>query len=173
MSHVHVPYYSQENSEWCWAATTKSVVAAVTGGTLVPEQCQLADIAFNRSDCCKTPTPQECLRGSDDFKRLLLQIAGIQSTRVEQPLNFAEIPDNGLVIYQILFSTGATHSGIISGKRKQAGKEQVYFLDPDEDFFRKLDRPPEGWVDYEWVLKGYNPPAKGNWLQSWTDIKQK
>ena len=154
MSHYPVPYYKRENSEWCWAATMKSVIEAITQGALKPEQCQLANIAFNRSDCCKQPTPQGCLQGCDDFSTLLFQVAGISSSPVQRPLNFDEIPDNRLVIYQIVFSNGITHSGIISGKRISGGNQQVYFLDPDEDFFQQLGMPAEGWVDYSWVLNG-------------------
>ena len=172
--HIAVPYFQQENSEWCWAATAQSVIVAKTQGVLNPKQCTLANIAFNRSDCCTQPTPAACIKGYSEFHGLLFQVAGINCVHKERPLAFEEI--RGLVIYAIIFATsgewydGQTHSGIISGKRVKNGKQQVYFLDPDKEFFDKLGAPAEGWVDYTWVLNGYNPPCKGNWLESWTDI---
>ena len=169
--HIDVPYFKQENSKWCWAATAQSVIVAKTKGILVPKQCTLANIAFNRMDCCDQPTPEACLKGYSDFPGLLLQVAGINCVRKERPLHFDEI--NGIVIYSIIFATGGKwqegemHSGIISGKRKKDGREQVYFIDPDKEFFDEAKMPAEGWVDYQWILNGYNPPCKGNWLESY------
>lgn len=52
-----VPYWHQEGSQWCWAATSQGILDYFGNS---PTQCQIANWAFSRSDCCTTPLPAGC-----------------------------------------------------------------------------------------------------------------
>lgn len=55
-----VPLIAQEQSNWCWAASAQMI--GQWYGINIP-QCEQANYAFGRTDCCTTPFPRECNRG--------------------------------------------------------------------------------------------------------------
>jgi len=63
---VPATLYWQETSEWCWAASGKTMMNLV-GPSDVP-QCYEANQHFGRTDCCNCPTPDACVSpGWPDF----------------------------------------------------------------------------------------------------------
>ncbi|NJO17253.1 MAG: hypothetical protein HC877_16370 [Thioploca sp.] len=52
-----VPLRFQEQTNWCWAATSQGILNYFENN---PTQCQIANWALFRSDCCVTPLPTGC-----------------------------------------------------------------------------------------------------------------
>ena len=52
-----VPLIQQEQSNWCWAATAK-MIASIYGMNIA--QCDQANNAFGRTDCCANPSSSNC-----------------------------------------------------------------------------------------------------------------
>ena len=57
---LQVTLRPQKTGMWCWAASGQMVMEYL--GKPV-EQCIQANNRLNRSDCCKSPTPDECVMG--------------------------------------------------------------------------------------------------------------
>lgn len=55
---LNVPLYQQRMSNWCWAATTESIVMYLFGMTYL--QCTQAKDKTGRGDCCNLPYPSAC-----------------------------------------------------------------------------------------------------------------
>jgi hypothetical protein len=55
---LDVPYVTQLESEWCWAACTQ-MVAAFLGNSNV-QQCELANFLHGQADCCDNPDSDRC-----------------------------------------------------------------------------------------------------------------
>jgi hypothetical protein len=167
---VQVPYIRQQTANWCWAACVQMVVAAHQYNS--PDQCELANLAFHRNDCCIMPTPAPCDQGFSDLCQLFTAMQfNCRSQGV--PMLPVEIQDQVRsgrpIIYNIEWPE-AEHTGVISDIQLAEGIWQVYFLDPDQEFFQTLGRLPYGWVSYDWVLNGYG--FGGNWTTTWFDIEQ-
>jgi hypothetical protein len=167
-----VPYFPQQTINWCWAACTQMVVAAHQ--TRYPSQCDLANMAFGRQDCCGNPMPAPCDQGYDDLCHLFVTMQ-FNCRSQPYPLTPNEVLNQTEagrpIIYNILWGAqGAQHAGVISDYRRAGDVDEVYFLDPDLAFFQQWGRNPYGWVRYDWVLNGYG--FGGNWTTSWYDIEQ-
>lgn len=52
-----VPLRFQEQTNWCWAATSQGILNYFGNN---PTQCQIVNWALSRSDCCRTPLPAGC-----------------------------------------------------------------------------------------------------------------
>jgi hypothetical protein len=66
-SALSVTLRPQETEKWCWAASAQMVMEYL--GKQV-EQCKQANDRLNRNDCCKNPTPRDCIKGNwPDFKK--------------------------------------------------------------------------------------------------------
>lgn len=55
---LNVPLYQQRMSNWCWAATTESIVMYLFGMTYL--QCAQAKDKVGNSTCCNVPYPSAC-----------------------------------------------------------------------------------------------------------------
>jgi hypothetical protein len=53
-----VPYYTQQQTNWCWAACTEMVITYFN--TDAQQQCQIVSAVLNRKDCCNNPLPGPC-----------------------------------------------------------------------------------------------------------------
>src|SRR5262245_2582011 len=58
-----VPYVSQTQNQWCWAAVAE-MVARFLGNTTV-SQCQLANVLHNQTNCCTSPGSTKCNQPTD------------------------------------------------------------------------------------------------------------
>lgn len=163
---VAVTYHAQRMDGWCWAAALQMAIESVTGNNIA--QCTLANLEFQRDDCC--PTNPACDMGAPltSFAGILLTW-GLDSDLIDRPLFFddvlAQVNAGKPIIYNITFSEGTLHTGVIANAGYAPnGEEYVYFLDPDQDFFNQWGRAPYGWVPYAWVLNGYG--LGGNWTDT-------
>lgn len=167
LTNIPVPYIPQENETWCWAAAMRMVVLAHQ--TNAPQQCELANMAFDRTDCC--PANPACFRGFGELCTVFEQMQ-FNCRENDIPLTFTEvvnqIEQGNPFIYNLDF-TEAEHAGVVSGCGVSEGVELVYFLDPDAEFFRQWGRTPYGWIKYTDLLNGY---GFGNWAGTWYDIEQ-
>lgn len=57
-----VPVIGQQNSNWCWAASSEMLVQFFRPG-VDARQCDMANARFGRTDCCDSPTPDSCNQG--------------------------------------------------------------------------------------------------------------
>lgn len=164
---IPVPYVAQENEAWCWAAAIRMAVLAHQA--YAPAQCELANMAFNRNDCC--PANPACFEGYGELCDLLVQMQ-FNCREDDYPLSFTEIVNQigqGTPFIYALDLQGTGHTGVVSGCDVVNGEEYVYFLDPDREFFTQWGRPPYGWITYASLLNGY---GFGNWASTYFDIAQ-
>lgn len=168
---VPVPYRNQLMDGWCWAATIEMIVLALARQDIA--QCQLANMEFQRDDCC--PTNPACNMGAPltSFAGILLNW-GIDSNLIDVPLDFGDVQqqvDAGQpIIYNLTFADGTSHTGVIANAFEDSNGDQwVYFLDSDEEFFRQWGRAPFGWVPFAFILNAYGFP--GNWTETILNIR--
>ena len=74
---LDVPYFQQEESNWCWIACLKMTIAYMKG--VSTEQCEIANLALSRQDCCITRLLCNSTGRVDVIARVLLHW-GIEST---------------------------------------------------------------------------------------------
>ena len=55
-----VNLHAQQTNMWCWAASGQMVMEFL--GVNVT-QCDEANKRFSHTDCCNTPTPEDCVNG--------------------------------------------------------------------------------------------------------------
>ncbi len=55
---LDVPYFQQEQSEWCWAACTEMVATYL--GIANVRQCELANFLHGQTNCCQEPGSDAC-----------------------------------------------------------------------------------------------------------------
>ncbi|WP_437962988.1 papain-like cysteine protease family protein (plasmid) [Sorangium sp. So ce119] len=55
---LNVPYYSQQQSMWCWAACIEMVITYYN--TAAEQQCSIVNHVLGRSDCCSKPGSGWC-----------------------------------------------------------------------------------------------------------------
>ena len=55
---LDVPYFQQEQSEWCWAACAQMVAAYL--GNVNVRQCELANFLHGQTSCCQVPDSDAC-----------------------------------------------------------------------------------------------------------------
>jgi hypothetical protein len=156
---------------WCWAATIEMIVLALTGQDV--QQCQLANLEFQRNDCC--PINPQCDQGVAlaSFGGILMNW-GIASQLIENPLIFGEVQQqivNGCpIIYNLTFQGNVHHTGIIAdAQQDRNGDQWIYFLDSDLVFFQHWGRAPYGWVPFAYILNAYGFP--GNWTETILNIQ--
>jgi hypothetical protein len=54
-----VPYYLQEQDQWCWSACTQMVAEYMNGPPPV-RQCELANFLHGQTNCCANPSSPTC-----------------------------------------------------------------------------------------------------------------
>lgn len=57
-AYLGVPKVTQAQSQWCWAAVSKSILSYLFG--ISTSQCSFANKVKNRSDCCSYPSSSNC-----------------------------------------------------------------------------------------------------------------
>ncbi|MEI7743624.1 MAG: papain-like cysteine protease family protein [Chloroflexota bacterium] len=87
---LNAPITGQQQSQWCWAASTKSAVQYIFG--ISYSQCQQANDRFNRSDCCTNPSSTNCNQSSPlaDVGNYLASKKGINSTHEWSSLSWSQ-----------------------------------------------------------------------------------
>jgi hypothetical protein len=55
---LNVPYFRQEQSEWCWAACAQMVAGYLDNPNV--QQCELANFLHKQTDCCDVPDSEAC-----------------------------------------------------------------------------------------------------------------
>ncbi|MDA9415287.1 hypothetical protein XI07_16055 [Bradyrhizobium sp. CCBAU 11445] len=75
---LQVTLRPQKTGMWCWAASGQMVMEYL--GKSV-EQCIQANYRLHRSDCCNSPTPDECVSGGwPEFERYGFQFKRTNGT---------------------------------------------------------------------------------------------
>lgn len=161
-------YRKQEMSEWCWAACLEMVWRIIF--TSWRNQCSFADQAFDRRDCCKSN--DACNKGFEDLKKLFAETPIYKKCNyVNKPFTFDEIELEIRRVHPIIYVLDflghqTSHTGIILGFETDEEGQWVYIMDPDEEFFRRSGKSPEGWIKYEHLCKAYGLP-NSKWEGTW------
>lgn len=101
-----VKYHKQEQSNWCWAGTTQSLINYYKVKT-EKKQCKLVDIGLSRKDCCDKPSSKNCNKPNNSRKRRkILKKYGVDSKRKKDPIS-----TNNLIK-----EVKARHPGIVTWK---------------------------------------------------------
>jgi hypothetical protein len=53
-----VPYFQQQQTQWCWAACTQMVAAYMNKPPV--QQCDLANLLHGQTNCCASPSSAAC-----------------------------------------------------------------------------------------------------------------
>jgi hypothetical protein len=114
---------------WCWAASAEMIMGCA--GQDVP-QCQQANHAFNRTDCCLTPTPDACVLGGwPDFPawNFACQVSpwGVALTFAQLS---AQIDANAPVEFSWGWQGGGGHAMVARGYSSTGPQQLVYINDP-------------------------------------------
>lgn len=87
---LNVPITGQQQSQWCWAASTSAAVKYIFA--IDYSQCQQANDRFNRGDCCSNPGSSNCNKPSAlaDVGNYLASKKGINSTHEWWSLSWSQ-----------------------------------------------------------------------------------
>lgn len=115
----------QQTSDWCWAATSRMVMAFHNGKT-IHDQCQIVsnsvDLEFNRVDCCPSDTASsrpECMGGG--WPSAVFNQYDFDYQVVEEALDWEsltnEICSTGPFLYVLNLEGGGKHALVAAGYR--------------------------------------------------------
>jgi hypothetical protein len=140
---LDVPLYGQKTPQWCWAATTRMTVG-YHGACL--SQCQQANAAFGRTDCCDIPTPTTCIEPGLPAYKTWGYSASL--TQEGTALTWEELTaqiDAGLPTNFIWrWKRGGGHIMVARGYETVDGEGQVYINDP-----WPVDQGNHQWITYK------------------------
>jgi len=136
---INVPRKTQEHSNWCWDGSSQAVLYYF-GQT--PSQCQIANFAWNRSDCCSSNQfnwNHVCNSGNYLFGRRgscddVLANWGIGSTGVNGALSWTSVKseiDNGMpYIMGWYWTGGGGHALVGYGYSVKSNTQYMSYMDP-------------------------------------------
>lgn len=164
---LDVPREVQSQSKWCWAASARMVTQYVLGNS--PEQCDFANSAFGRSDCCANPSLSACNQGATGASQVssVLSSWSVGSTPLQSSLPFQTIKDElnnerPIIAFWSWVGTNSGHAVVIKGYFAGGSiyHEGVYYNDPGDGSttFEKYDsfvHGSEGGVEHLWVQTVY------------------
>jgi len=158
---LSVPLVHQTQNQWCWAASTQSVVKYLFGITYT--QCQQANDRFNRSDCCQYPSSGNCNKPSAlaDVGNYLHAKKAIDSTHEWWSLSWSQTTgeigtQRRPFLIRVGWSSGGGHIFVGRG---------YYWHDGGTDQFSVMDPWPNP-ATYVWYSWSY---FKNNSTFTWTN----
>lgn len=150
----------QEQINWCWASTAQAMMNYFGKNV---RQCDIANDALNRSDCCNSPNGPECNKGgtTEKVSEVIRDFAKIDTTIIKSPLSMDQF--NTEISYRIRpFFVGWQWSALLGGGGHallgygiDISLNLVYYIDPDPDAGGK-----------KVSLYGY---FVGDWDHAWTE----
>lgn len=106
----------QQQTQWCWAATSASIDHYFNAGSHVT-QCDLANQVHGQTTCCANGSTPQCNQAATTGN--VIQSLGHLRNQVEAPQPFntvdAEIMANRPLGCRIVWSGGGAHAVVISG----------------------------------------------------------
>jgi peptidase C39-like protein len=150
-----VPYFHQDQNNWCWAACCK-MVFALFGVTV--EQCDLATKQFV-TDCCANPASSTCDQG--EWPENVYPAYGFTITKTMRAFTFAEIRaeiDAGRPVEcYYAWTQGHAHVAIIYGYTDNADQD----MDVHDPWYDSSTRT------YAYVKSAY---GMGEWTMTYSDL---
>ncbi|MFN7910753.1 MAG: papain-like cysteine protease family protein [Bacteroidota bacterium] len=126
---LNVPLFGQQTNMWCWAATCQMTVA-YQGVNIT--QCAEANQLFNRTDCCNSPVPSQCVQGG--WPQYQSWGFSSQTTPWGTALTFdqlvAQIDANLPTNFSWGWTGGGGHIMVARGYKNVNGVNYVYINDP-------------------------------------------
>lgn len=128
MSKLDFVIQSQEQSEWCWAALSASIVNFYAGNDSL-KQCEVVKKVLGRSTCCEDGSSDLCNQqfDIDSALRRLGHLARAQGNQPDFRIVDAEIKAGRPVGVRILWSDGGGHAIVVYGVTDD---RQVIIADP-------------------------------------------
>ncbi|MDR4465871.1 MAG: hypothetical protein MRJ66_16565 [Nitrospira sp.] len=140
----------QETRDWCWAATSKSVMAYYNEkiGKETHSQCQVVSHSINfgvsEADCCPSESASakpECMGGG--WPSNALGRHGFDYQVVQEPIDnwkvlTTEICENGPFLYITELRGGGKHALVAAGYGMSSGQQFVLIHDPTQEDFKYI-----------------------------------
>jgi Papain-like cysteine protease AvrRpt2 len=156
-----VPYYSNDESNWCWAACGEMMGALFLGRVI--DQCTFAQAAFPSGNCCQDKDSCNSeLQLYTDMMDKVFAVIGKTAAFNPQPISFAEVQEQ-IAVKQLpvqvgfRWNNGDGHVAVVCGVSSQQGETQVYVNDPVYG---------AGWIDFGNLQLAYG--LGGSWQWTWT-----
>ena len=154
---LDVPFYPNEEPEWCWAACGKMMGSLLLGRLI--EQCTFVEAVFPGSNCCQdksscnNPLPIDKM---DTVFALIGKTPDYVSSDVLFAELLTEIEDKDLPV-QVGFNWNDSggHVAVICGISTQGNDQQVYINDPIYGC---------GWIEFSNLKNAY---GLGSWQWTW------
>lgn len=162
--------FSQERSEWCWAACAQMVATFYNRSS---SQCRLASFLFDEDGCCESDLNfnSACNQGCDgDDVVAVYDRLGIGARRLNFAAQFADVVSeikNGQPVEAGLKWLGdqlrGGHLVIIYGFSPSANAQDGWIRvnDPWDEF------QPQSEIKYSYLRAAY---GMGRWSDTWVDI---
>jgi hypothetical protein len=138
---LSIPRVVQEYTQWCWAACCQMVLRHY--GDLKTAQCDLANLATGRKDCCSNPSPSDCNQAiwtRHSIETDILDIYyhyGKTAVHHRGSIPFTTIRaeiDAGRPV-EACFGGGRSHLIIVQGYEvDDSGRQNVFINDPDRAY---------------------------------------
>ena len=157
---LNVPLVAQTQNQWCWAACTAMIARFL--GMAEPNQCELANFLFGRTNCCASPGRAQCNRPAQTaevvrvYNHLGINLVGpdnpLSPDTVKMELDVGRPFEVGL-----LWNGGGGHVVVVYG---YTGQGLVLVRDP---WFGNLS------ITYNRLLMAY---GMGRWFVSYGRFKR-
>ncbi|SDJ86996.1 papain-like cysteine protease family protein [Paenibacillus naphthalenovorans] len=125
LAYVSVPVYAQEQSNWCWAASSKMILGYY--GKTSMSQCDIVKTGKGTSNCANQP-------GYDSQSQSAMHSYGVSSNNYSGALSLSDINNQILgskpVYTNIQWTSGGGHALVITGTEYYSGTDYVSFNDP-------------------------------------------
>jgi hypothetical protein len=155
---LDVPFYPNEEPEWCWAACGQMMGSLLLGKLI--DQCTFASTVFPNSNCCANKSACNTQLPIDGMSKVFALI-GKKPDLVSSDISFAELQTEigqKRLPVQVGFKwdgSGGGHVAVICGFSTQNNDQQVYINDPIYGC---------GWIEFSNLKNAY---GHGTWQWTW------
>jgi hypothetical protein len=153
---LNVPYYAQQQTNWCWATCVQMVIKYFNPGSTAT-QCQIANAGVNRTDCCTNPAPCNFPMPEAAIQPFWVHMGMTHTQVAGANVSFAglqgAINANQPVEVGFSWTTGGGHVVLVVGWNDQ--NSLVAVSDPWHG---------QAWMTYAQMAAAY---GAGQWVQTW------
>ena len=163
-----VPKKYSEESQWCWAACTASVLGYFKKKI---QQCNIVNFAWSLKTCCDDPAP--CNNGhTPSGMHSVLKHWCVSSQKMSRSLSFSELKTEiklkRPIIIGLMWAAGGGHA-LVAWGYNEGDKQKVYTMDPAPGKgygianYEYLKHQANGWTWTHTLRKMKLTRRKANW----------
>lgn len=168
-----VPKVKQEQDQWCWAGSSKAVLAYY--GTAA-RQCDIANFAWDVDYCCANPSSSGCnqpnyMYGTTGSLQAILSNWGVNSEGRPYPLSQGAVASETNAGRPFLIRWGWTTGGGHAVVGRGIVQSTVYYMDPwygdhySRTYSSTVRSPDRTWTHTLQVTAPHQPPPPGRAVQ--------